>query len=466
MSNSRQLGEEKILKLLLRFSIPAIIGMLVNALYNVVDRIFVGNGVGSVGIAGITIAFPIMTIMMAFQMLIGIGANALVSIRLGQNRKEDAEKIIGNSVTLLIASAIGLAIVGTLFLDPILKVFGASQEVLPYAREYIRIILWAGIFQSIGFGMNHFIRSEGNPKVAMFTMLIGAVVNTILDPIFIFVFGWGMAGAAIATGIAQAVSAAWVLYHFLSGRSSLRLRSENLKLDLPIVKDILALGSSHFAMQLASSVLNVVMNTTLITYGGDIAVSGMGVVMSLNTLILMPIFGINQGAQPIIGYNYGAEKYDRVKETLKLAILGATLISTLGFIGTRLYPSQMVAFFNSEDIELINFGSRALITFMGALPIIGFQIVSASYFQAVGKPKHATTLSLSRQVLLLIPALIILPRFWGMQGALISGPTSDIVSSIITAVFITREMKDLGFQHEASIRTHGFKASPLVQTRR
>lgn len=466
MSNSRQLGEEKILKLLLRFSIPAIIGMLVNALYNVVDRIFVGNGVGSVGIAGITIAFPIMTIMMAFQMLIGIGANALVSIRLGQNRKEDAEKIIGNSVTLLIASAIGLAIVGTLFLDPILKVFGASQEVLPYAREYIRIILWAGIFQSIGFGMNHFIRSEGNPKVAMFTMLIGAVVNTILDPIFIFVFGWGMAGAAIATGIAQAVSAAWVLYHFLSGRSSLRLRSENLKLDFPIVKDILALGSSHFAMQLASSVLNVVMNTTLITYGGDIAVSGMGVVMSLNTLILMPIFGINQGAQPIIGYNYGAEKYDRVKETLKLAILGATLISTLGFIGTRLYPSQMVAFFNSEDMELINFGSRALITFMGALPIIGFQIVSASYFQAVGKPKHATTLSLSRQVLLLIPALIILPRFWGMQGALISGPASDIVSSIITAVFITREMKDLGFQHEASIRTHGLKASPLVQTRR
>ena len=235
MSNSRQLGEEKILKLLLRFSIPAIIGMLVNALYNVVDRIFVGNGVGSVGIAGITIAFPIMTIMMSFQMLIGIGANALVSIRLGQNRKEDAEKIIGNSVTLLIASAIGLAIVGTLFLDPILKVFGASQEVLPYAREYIRIILWAGIFQSIGFGMNHFIRSEGNPKVAMFTMLIGAVVNTILDPIFIFVFGWGMAGAAIATGIAQAVSAAWVLYHLLSGRSSLRLRSENLKLDFPIV---------------------------------------------------------------------------------------------------------------------------------------------------------------------------------------------------------------------------------------
>ena len=455
MNSSRQLGEDQIPKLLLRFSIPAIIGMLVNALYNVVDRIFVGNGVGSLGIAGITIAFPIMTIMMAFQMLIGIGANALVAIRLGQKREKDAEKIIGNALVLLVIFAIVLAIIGTIFLDPILKTLGASRDVLPYAREYISIILWAGIFQSIGFGMNHFIRSEGNPKIAMFTMLIGAITNTILDPIFIFVFDWGMAGAAIATGIAQAISAAWVLYYFISGRSSLRLRVENLKLKFDTFMEIISLGSSHFAMQLANSLLNVVMNTTLITYGGDIAVSGMGVVMSLNTLILMPIFGINQGAQPLIGYNYGAEKYDRVKETLKLAILGATFISVLGYIGTRLFPAQIVAFFNSEDAELIDFGTRALITFMGALPIIGFQIVSASYFQASGKPKHAAALSLSRQVLVLIPALLILPRFFGLQGALLAGPTADIISSIITGCFIIKEMKDLGIQHEEILRIQG-----------
>lgn len=466
MSQSKQLGEENILKLLLKFSIPAMVGMLVNALYNVVDRIFVGNGVGSLGIAGITISFPIMTLMMAFQMLIGIGANALVSIRLGQGKKDEAEKIMGNAASLLVLSSLMIAILCSIFLEPILRTFGASEAVLPYAKEYMEVILWVGIFQSIGFGMNHFIRSEGNPRIAMFTMLIGAIINTILDPIFIFIFGWGIAGAAIATGIAQAVSAAWVLYHFLSSRSTLKLRKEYLKLDFDIVSKIVSLGSAPFAMQLASSLLNVVMNTTLTTHGGDIAVSGMGVVMSLNTLILMPIFGINQGSQPIIGYNYGAEKYDRVKQTLKLAILGATAISILGYIGIRLFPEQMVAFFNSEDLELIYFGTKALTTFMAALPIIGFQIVSANYFQAVGKPKHAATLSLSRQILLLIPALLILPRFFGLEGALMSGPAADIGSSILTGFFILREIRNLGKQHDASLEDQRIASGHLLKPRK
>lgn len=456
MDRSKQLGEEKVLKLLLKFSIPAIIGMLVNALYNVVDRMFIGNGVGSLGIAGITIAFPIMIFIMACGMLIGLGANSLISIRLGEDRKEEAELIMGNAMVLLIVISLGISVVGLIFIEPLLESFGASEAVLPYAKEYMQVILWGTVFQSIGFGMNNFIRAEGNPKVAMGTMLIGALLNTALDPLFIFVFDWGIRGAALATIISQGVSAVWVLYHFLGGRSTLKLRLQNLRLDFSTIEKILALGSAPFAMQLAASLLNVVMNKSLTTYGGDIAISSMGVVTSIMTLIMMPIFGINQGVQPIIGYNYGAKKFDRVKEALKLGITGATAIVIIGFIAVRLFPQQMVASFNRQDTELIAFGTRALKIYLAFLPIIGFQIISASYFQAVGKPKQAAFLSLSRQVLILIPAVLILPRFFGVDGILMAGPLADLTSSILTGIWITTELKHLGRQHQ-----EGFKLNEL-----
>ncbi|SDK67577.1 MATE family efflux transporter [Natronincola ferrireducens] len=460
MDKSQQLGEEKVLKLLLKFSVPAIIGMLVNALYNVVDRIFIGNGVGSLGIAGITIGFPIMIFIMACGMLIGLGATSLISIRLGQDKKEESELIMGNAMVLLIIISLFVSAIGLIFIDPLLKLLGASEVVLPYAKEYMRIILLGTVFQSIGFGMNNFIRAEGNPKIAMLTMLIGALLNMALDPLFIFVFNWGMQGAALATIISQMASAIWVLYHFLGGRSTLKVRLKNLKLDFATIKKIITLGSAPFAMQLAASLLNVIMNRTLTTYGGDIAISGMGVVNSITVLILMPIFGINQGVQPIIGYNYGAQKYDRVKEALKLGILGATIIVLLGFIGTRLYPQQIVAFFNPEDAELIAFGTRAIKIAMVFLPIIGFQIISANYFQAVGKPKQAAVLSLSRQVLILIPALLILPRFFGLDGALMAIPLADLVSSILTGISIRMELKNLGRQHQRSFINKGYPLNP------
>jgi putative MATE family efflux protein len=450
MDRSKQLGEEKVSKLLLKFSIPAIVGMLVNALYNVVDRIFIGNGVGPLGIAGITIGFPIMLVIMAFGMLIGIGANSLISIRLGEQKKEEAELILGNAVVLLVGAAMLISSIGLIFIEPLLRVFGASAAVLPYAKDYLSIILWGTAAQTLGFGMNNFIRAEGNPRIAMFTMLIGAILNTVLDPIFIFVFGWGIKGAAAATVLSQVVSAAWVLYHFLGGRSTLKVHVKNLKLHLKIVVKIVTLGAAPFLMQLAASVLNAIMNKSLTIYGGDIAVSGMGIVMSITMLILMPIFGINQGAQPIIGYNYGARKYDRVKKALKLAILAATTISSIGFIVTRVFPSQLVAMFNRTDESLLDFGTRAISVYLVFLPIIGFQIVSANYFQAVGKPKHASFLSLSRQVLILIPALLILPRFFGLDGLLMAGPTADMISSIVTGIFLYRELRQLDTRHEAS----------------
>ena len=447
MSHATQLGEEKVLKLLLRFSIPAIIGMLVNALYNVVDRIFIGNGVGSLGIAGITIGFPIMLVIMACAMLVGIGSTSLISIKLGEQKKDEAELIMGNGMILLILISLLITIPGLLFLNPLLKLFGASDLVLPYANDYLRIILLGTVFQSIGFGMNNFIRAEGNPRIAMFTMLIGAILNTILDPIFIFVFQWGIKGAALATILSQAVSAVWVLYYFLGGRSHLKIHVKNLRLNLSIVRRIAAIGSPPFAMQLAASVLSIIMNRSLNFYGGDVAISGMGVINSIAMMILMPIFGINQGVQPIIGYNYGAKKFDRVKTALKLGIIGATAVVVVGFIITRLFPQQIIAVFNKEDRELINFGTEAIRIFLIFLPIIGFQIVGANYFQAVGKPKQAMILSLSRQVLLLIPALLILPRFYGLKGVLMAGPLADFGSSILTGIWLYVEIKSLGKRH-------------------
>lgn len=449
MEHSKQLGEESVLKLLVKFSTPAIVGMMVNALYNVVDRIFVGRGVGSLALAGITVGFPLMILMMAFSMLIGVGGTALVSIRLGEGKRDEAEKIIGNGLVLLIVIPLVITTLGLFFIDDILRVFGASAAVLPYSRAYLKIILYGAVFQTVGMGLNNFIRGEGNPRMAMNTMLIGAILNTLLDPLFIFVFHWGIEGAAWATIISQAVSAIWVTSYFLGGKSSLKIHKKYLKLNMNIVKSIIAIGSAPFALQIAGSLVSVIMNKSLLAYGGDVAITGMGIINSIAMMILMPIFGINQGAQPIIGFNYGAKKFDRVKLAWKYAIVGATSVAMVGFTVVMLYPTALISMFNDKDLELIEFGSKAIKTFLIFLPIIGFQIVSSNYFQAVGKPKKSMVLSISRQVLFLIPAVLILPRFFGLNGLIYAGPTSDLLSSIITGIMIFFEMKHLDQSHEA-----------------
>lgn len=443
MDHSKQLGELEIPRLLLKFSIPAIIGMLVTASYNIIDRIFIGRGVGSLGIAGITIGFPIMILMMAFGMLIGLGATALISLKLGEQKKDEAENILGNGMILLVLIYSIISILGLLFIKPLLVLFGASESILPYAISYMRIILYGAVFQGIAFGMNNFIRAEGNPRIAMFTMLISAIINIILDPIFIFYFGLGIEGAAIATVISQMVSAVWVLYYFLGGGSTLKISIKNLSLNPEVIKKIVAIGSAPFALQIAASLLHIILNNSLGYYGGDVAISAIGIFQSIMMMILMPVFGINQGSQPIIGYNYGAKKYDRVKRTLKLAIMAASSIVLLGFIITRIFPQQLIMLFNSEDVELISIGIQAITIGFLALPFIGFQIVGANYFQAIGKPKQAMLLSLSRQVLLLIPAVLILPRFFGLLGVLMALPIADICSSLLTGTWLYLELKSL-----------------------
>lgn len=453
---SNRLGTEPIRDLLLEFSIPAVIGMLVNALYNIIDRVFIGHGVGDMAIGGVYVGMPISIIIMAFSMLVGVGGNTLVSIRLGQDREKDAEKILGHSLVLLVIISIVLGSVGTLILEPTLVKFGATPENLHYAMDYMGILMKGVIFQVIGMGMNNFIRGEGNPKMAMVTMLIGAITNTVLNPIFIFGFNLGVKGAAYATVVSQAVSAIWIIYYFTKGNSLLKLKFENFKLKAYLVKEILLLGSSPFSMQLASSLVNVIMNNGLNKYGGPMAITSMSVIQSLIQLVTMPVFGINQGAQPLMGYNYGAKQYERVKRTLWYAIYGATAIMTVGFIFAFIFPEVMFKMFLGQSAnldEVMKIGVPGLRIFVSTLPIIAFQIIGANYFQATGSPKQAMFLSLLRQVIVLIPALFILPRVFnlGLTGVWLAVPISDAIATFMTGWLLRESLKDLDKKSEAML---------------
>jgi len=443
MNRSQQLGEEKIGKLLLKFSIPAMIGMLVNGLYNIVDRIFVGRGVGSLALSGIAISFPITLAIMAFGMLIGLGATSVISIRLGQQKRQEAERIVGNAFILLLGISLTITLLGYLFMDPLLVGLGASPEVLPYAKQYISVLLAGAVFQSIGFGMNNFIRAEGNPKIAMVTMILGAVLNTILNPIFIFGLHLGVAGSALATVISQFVTSVWVLYYFLGDRALLKLRLKNLKLEWIFVKDILAIGISPFSMQLVGSFVTVFLNKSLASYGGDLPIAAMGIITSIAMLIFMPIFGIGQGAQPILGYNYGARNYDRVKQTLKLSMIASTVVMTVGFLMVELFPVVIMTLF-STDPELIRVGANGMRLYLMMLPVIALQVTVVGYFQATGKPRKSLVLSLSRQLLFLVPMIWLLPRFLGLTGVWLAAPVSDLASALLTVVWLYNDLKHLG----------------------
>jgi len=446
MDNSNLLGEEKMGKLLWKFSVPAIVGMVVNALYNVVDSIFVGNGVGEIGLAAVAIAFPLMILLMAFGVLIGVGASSLVSIRLGQQRMNDAEKILGNAYLLASLVMTALSMLMLVFLDPILISLGAEATVLPYARDFTRIILLGSVFMHIGFGMNTIIRAQGDPKTAMMTMFISAGINVVLNPLFIFGFKMGISGSAWATVCAQAVSAIWVTLYFTSKKSVLKLRIVNLYPDQNIIGQIIKNGMSPFLMQFAASIVAVLFNFSLLKYGGEMAMASMGIIQRVSMLLLMPLLGISQGIQPIIGFNYGAKKYDRVIEVLKLGIIAATCLSIAGFAVIQLCSAKIISLFN-QNPDLIVMGAQGLKIVLGMLPILGFQLISAQYFQAVGKAKHAIFLSMSRQVILLIPLIIIMPNLFGLMGAWIATPLADLGAALITGIFLLKELRKLRLQH-------------------
>lgn len=450
MEAANPLGTEKISKLLWRFSIPAIIGMVVNALYNVVDRIYIGHapGLGANGLAGITIGFPIMIILLSIGILFGVGGATLFSMKLGEGKSEEAELALGNAFSLLVFSGLLFMVMGHLFLSPVLSAFGASEQVLPFAMSYMRIIFSGAVFQIVSIGLNNFLRADGQPKLAMITMFMGAGVNIILDPVFIYVFDMGMAGAAFATILSQFISMVWILSYFLSKRSHHQIQVKNMAIKAHVATRITALGMPNFLLQLGNSVLNVVLNMTLLNYGGDIAVSGMGIVNSIQTILLMPITGLVQGAQPIISFNFGAKKFKRVKETQKYAILVATIIVCLGWLATRIMPEQLVRMFNNEP-ELLTFGAKALQIWFLCLPIIGFQIVASNFFQATGRTRSAIFLTLTRQIILLIPAILLFSQMWGMDGLLHAAPFADAGAGLLTGVFYVIGVKRLSKEESA-----------------
>lgn len=442
------LGEEKISKLLMQFSVPAIIGMMVNTLYNIVDRMYIGNipDIGGLALTGVGITMPIMTIIMAFGMLVGMGTSARISLKLGQGKKDEAQHHLGNAFVLILIISLLITVVGLVFMDPILRVFGASADTEIYAAQYMQIIFIGTLFNMLSFGLNHSVRSDGSPKIAMFSMLIGAATNIILDPIFIFTFGMGVRGAAIATVISQIASAVWILYYFTKGKSNIKIRRHSMKLDKVIVLSIFSIGMSPFAMQLANSMVQILANNSLKMYGGDLAIGAMTIVSSVSMIFMQPLFGMNQGSQPIIGFNYGAKKYNRVKETVKYAVTIGTIIVTIGWVVIQTYPDLLIRIFNN-DPELAGMARSGLKVFLFMLPVLGFQVISSNFYLAIGKAKVSMFLSLLRQVLLLIPCIIILPNIGGLglMGVWLAGPVADGLASIITGVIFynsVRKLKD------------------------
>jgi len=442
-NKTKELAELPVSQLMLKFFVPAFIGVFVNALYNIVDRIFIGQGVGSMALSGVSVTFPVMLIVMGFGMLIGIGAGVLVSINLGKHDMNKAEQVLGTSFLLMLLVSVVISIIGFSIKKTLLDSFGATAETIEFANDYLDIILAGTVFQVVGFSLNNIIRAEGNARKAMYSMLISAGINMILNPVFIFGFGMGVKGSALATVISMLVLTIWVIIHFRSSKSVVRLKAEYIRFNPKILLEILAIGMAPFFMQIAASVVQGLLNTKLIAFGGDLAVGAMGIVNSVLTLIVMAIVAINMASQPIISFNYGAKSYQRVKDTLRIGILAATAISVFAFLIVEIMPSAIVKLFNSTDVGLLEFGKEGLRICMLALPFVGFQVVSGNFFQSMGKAKIAVLLTLLRQVIILIPLLFFLPNVFGLHGIWMAMPVSDFLSAVIVVFFLVNQWKKL-----------------------
>jgi len=446
MADPRQVKDlefEKIGKLMWNYFVPAFAAMMANVLYNIVDRIYIGQGVDALALSGLSVIFPLMIIIMAFGMLVGIGSAVRISLSLGEKDYNRANRILGNALFLAFSLGIILMITGFLVRDRILLIFGAGPETLKYASDYFAIILIGIPFAMTGYALNNIIRAEGNPRIAMVSIFISAGINIILDPILIFGFDMGVRGAAYATVFSQFVLFAWVLIHFRGKKSIVKLNIPNIYPDPYIIKHIISIGFAPFAMNVAASLVTAIMNTQFIKYGGDIAVGAMGIVSSTTMMMVMTIISINMAIQPIIGFNYGAGLYCRVKETAVKAIKYGTMVATGGWLICMLIPGLVISIFNHDNMELRESGVMGLRIYCSVLPVVGFQIIASSYFQAIGKAKLATFLSLLRQIIVLLPLILLLPHFWGAEGVWIANPVSDLVAAVVTYIFFRNELRKL-----------------------
>ena len=441
-NKSSFLGTEKLFPLLMKMSVPAIIGMMAAALYNVVDTIFVGRGVGPLGIAGLSIAFPIQMIVQAVGQMIGIGAASIISRKLGAKDNDQASTALGTAILSIFIFSIALVVVIAIFLRPILNIFGATDTIMPYSVSYLRTVIFGFPFIAISMAGNNMIRSEGKARTAMGTMLIGMGLNIVLDPIFIFVLDMGIEGAALATVVSQFCSFIWVAVFYLTKQSSIRLDREHLHINTAYLREMLLLGLPNAVQSAGMSILAIIINNTLGTLGGDLAISTYGMVHRLLSFIFMPMIGLAQGFQPIAGYNFGAKQFKRVRNILFLATGTSIAISSIFFFLIRSFPEVFIGLFTT-DVDLIATTARTLKIMCLAMPLMTTQIVAAVYFQAIGKGVVSLILGLSRQFLILIPIVLILPRFFGVDGVWASFPSADFISITIAVIVMSFEIRRL-----------------------
>jgi putative MATE family efflux protein len=425
------LAQERIGKLLVQYSLPAIASTAAISLYNIIDRIFIGHGVGPMAISGLALTFPLMNITAAFGALVGAGAATLVSIRLGQHNRKEATLILGNTVRLNLIIGIAVSVITLLLLKPILFALGASAETYPYARDFMQVILAGNVITHLYMGLNNIMRASGYPRKAMLTTLITVGINLVLAPLFIFVFGWGIRGAALATILAQLTGTTWLFFHFFDVVSFIHFLPGYFRLKWKIITDIFSIGMANFFMLFFASLVFLVTNRSLAIYGGDFAIGAFGIIQGIGNLVAMVVLGFNQGMQPIAGYNYGACQYSRVIRVFKLTLVAGTITSTIGFAMAELIPRPIALAFTS-DTQLIDLTVTGMRINLLLFPIVGFQMVTTTFFQSIGKAKISIFLSLTRQAIFLIPALLILPRFYGLNGVWASGPVADLLSSVLT----------------------------------
>lgn len=430
-----ELATEKEGKLLFKLALPAITAQLINMLYNLVDRMYIGHipEIGSTALTGVGVTLSIIMLITAFSSLVGMGGAPQAAIKMGEGNNDHAEKILGNCVSLLVLISLTLTVVFQLFREPILLAFGASEITLPYATDYISIYLLGTISVQIALGLNAFISSQGFAKTSMFTVLIGAIINIILDPIFIFVFNMGVKGAALATILSQTISAIWVIRFLTSNKTILKIKKKNLRLEANIILPIIALGISPFIMTSTEAAISVCFNTSLLKYGGDLAVGAMTILMSLNQLVMLPIQGLSQGAQPILSFNYGACNMERVKKTFKL-LLTCCLAYTLVFTAIiHLFPEVFISLFSNTK-ELTEITVWALHIFLAATAIFGIQIACQQTFVAIGQAKYSLFLACLRKIILLIPLIFILPNFFENKvfAVFLAEPVSDFIAVTVT----------------------------------
>ncbi len=430
-----ELGTEKVSKLLMQYSLPAIIAMTASSLYNMVDAIFIGQGVGPLAISGLAVTFPFMNLSTAFGTLVGVGASTIASMLLGQRNYTMARKVLGNVVVLNGIIGMLFTVISLIFIDPILYFFGASENTLPYAKQYMEIILLANVITHIYFGLNSLLRSSGHPKMAMAATILTVVLNAILDPLFIFVLNMGIRGAAIATVIAQCVSLVWLVILFSNKREVIHFGKGVFKLDKRIVKDSFIIGMAPFLMNFVSCFVVIFINMRLKEFGGDLAIGAYGIVNRIVFVFIMIVMGFTQGMQPIVGYNYGARNIPRVFKALKYTIVNATLVMTFGFFLCEIFPSAVVSLFTTDPTlsEISVAGLRKIVL---SFPLVASSMVISHFFQSIGKPKRAIFLSLSRQLIFLIPCMWIVPGIIGIKGVWYSFPISDLLASITAFILI------------------------------